>query len=73
MTMLAIASVALFSMNVEKKETHNLISQEKADAYELFENWIIKNSKKYREIEVKFLLCRKNHTDLVNSLKTTNS
>lgn len=50
MTVLAVLAIVLLSNRVEqKRETHNLITVEKADAFVLFENWIQKNSKKYRE------------------------
>lgn len=50
----AIAALALVAVLVSvslkaQGEVHHLISAEKAEAFQLFEQWMTKHSKKYRE------------------------
>lgn len=52
--MYAIAALALVAVLVSvssktQGEVHQLISAERAEAFQLFEQWMTKHSKKYRE------------------------
>lgn len=71
---LAVAATAaiLFSVAPTTSSTrHNLISQDKAEAYELFEEWAYDHARVYGKEGVIFLnYFRKNHTDSESSLKT---
>lgn len=68
LAIIGIAALVLLSTQGQEK-THNLVTQEKAEAFTAFESWMQRHGKIYREDQVIIFLFRKNHTDLLNSLK----